>query len=303
MLITALGYLGVSSPRSEDWRVFGSEFLGAELAEDGPDGAVRLRIDDADWRLQIHPGEVDKTEYLGWLVNYEEDLAEVERRLTGAGHEVHRGDAELARSRHVHKLVWFTDPWGFRHEVAWGQKTQPSSFRPGRAIKGFVTGQQGLGHVLLLVPDVDAGHEFFSGLLGFELSDKIIEERENGLHALFYHVNARHHTLALGRCPEGVAGLNHLMLQLTDLNDVGTAYDLIDKYDVPLTLSLGRHTNDLMQSFYVATPSQFNIEYGYDGIEITPDWVPRVYTETAIWGHKLDPEAKNRPPGIMHEIG
>ena len=302
MLITALGYLGVSSPRADDWRVFGTEFLGAELAEDGPDGAVRLRIDDADWRLQIHPGEVDKTEYLGWLVNFEEDLDEVERRLTEAGHTVERGTPELAEARHVHKLLHFTDPWGFRHEVAWGQKVVPSSFRPSRPIKGFVTGQQGLGHVLLLIPDIDAGHEFFSGLLGFELSDKIIEEKEGGLYAHFYHVNARHHTLALGRCPEGVAGLNHLMLQMTDLNDVGKTYDLVEKYDVPLTLSFGRHTNDQMQSFYVATPSLFNVEVGYDGVQINADWVPRVYKTAMIWGHHLDPEAKNRPPGIMHEL-
>lgn len=305
MLITALGYLGVSSPRSEDWRVFGTEFLGGQLAADGPDGAVRLRIDDADWRLQIHPGETDRTEYLGWLVNREEDLDVVVDRLASAGHAAEWGSAELAASRHVNKLVTFTDPWGFRHEVAWGQQAHPSSFRPGRAISGFVTGQQGLGHVLLLIPDIEAGHAFFSGILGFELSDKIIvppTAGSQGLNARFYHVNARHHSLALGEGPPGVAGLNHLMLQLEELDDVGNAYDLIEDHDVPLTLSLGRHTNDRMQSFYVCTPSLFNIEYGYAGLEITADWVPRVYTRTAIWGHRLDPEAKNRPPGIMHEI-
>lgn len=306
MLITALGYLGVSSPRSEDWRVFGTEFLGAELAEDGPDGAVRLRIDDVDWRLQIHPGETDKTEYFGWLVNVEEDLDTVIERLKSADIGVEWGSDELAVARGVNKLVVFTDPWGFRHEVAWGQVvTQVSSFRPGRAISGFVTGQQGIGHVLLFLPDIEAGHAFFSGLLGFELSDKIAvpgTPDRPGLNARFYHVNARHHSLAIAQGPPGVAGLNHLMLQLKELDDVGNAYDLIEKYDVPITLSLGRHSNDRMQSFYICTPSLFNIEYGYDGVEITPDWVPRTYRKTAIWGHTFHPDARNRPPGIMHTI-
>ncbi len=92
------------------------------------------------------------------------------------------------------------------------------------------------------------------------------------------------------------------MLQVKDIDDVGMAYDMLDEYDVPLTLSLGRHTNDKTFSFYCATPSLFNVEVGYDGIEVDGDWVPQVYNQTAIWGHKLDPEAKNRPPGIMHSL-
>jgi extradiol dioxygenase len=296
-MIKALGYLGVSSPRSDDWRVFGTEFLGGELAEDGPDGAVRLRVDDATWRIQIHPGEADKTEYFGWLVDYEEDLPRVVARLAEAGVTAEQGSPELAASRNVNQLVVFTDPWGFRHEVAWGQEAHPSSFRPGRAISGFVTGQQGLGHVVLMIPDVDKGHEFFSGVLGFELSDKIIVP--GALNARFYHVNARHHTLAIAQSPPGVAIFNHLMLQVRSIDDVGWAHDNLERFEVPPVMSLGRHTNDKMISFYCTTPSGFNIEYGYDGLEITDDWVPRVYTRSSIWGHKFAPGAG---PGIVHPL-
>lgn len=299
-MIKALAYVGVNSPRHEDWRRFGTEFLGGELADDGPDGAVRLRVDDAAWRLQIHPAEEDSTAYFGWQVDHEEDLDVVVSRLAEAGVTAERGSVELADARNVNRLVFFTDPWGFRHEVVWGQHAYPTTFRPGRPISGFVTGTQGLGHVLLLMPDIEAGHEFFSGVLGFELSDKIIVPGE--LNSRFYHVNARHHTLALGQCPPGVAGFNHLMLQMRSIDDVGNAYDLLEKHEVPLTLSLGRHTNDKTFSFYCATPSLFNVEVGYDGIEVGADWVPQVYATTAIWGHKLDPEAKNRPPGIMHPL-
>ena len=67
-----------------------------------------------------------------------------------------------------------------------------------------MTGTQGLGHVLLLIPDIEEGHAFFSGVLGFELSDKIIVPGQ--LNARFYHVNARHHTLALGERPRAWPG-------------------------------------------------------------------------------------------------
>ena len=297
-MITSLAYLGVNSPRSEDWRRFGEGFLGAELAEDGPDGSVRLRVDDAAWRIQVHPAEADSVAYFGWAVDHEEDLDVVLERLSAAGVSAERGSAELAEARSVNQLVTFTDPWGFPHEVSWGQHFCPATCRPGRAISGFVTGTQGLGHVLLMMPDIEAGHRFFHDVLGFKLSDKIIVPGQ--LNARFYHVNERHHTLALGQCPPGVAVFNHLMLQMKSIDDVGSAYDMLDQFDVPLTLSLGRHTNDKTFSFYCATPSLFNVEVGFDGIEVTDDWVPYTYGSAAIWGHKLDPEAKNRPPGIVH---
>ncbi|HBZ72441.1 MAG TPA: glyoxalase, partial [Deltaproteobacteria bacterium] len=59
------------------------------------------------------------------------------------------------------------DPFGFRHELAWGQLARPSSFRPGRAISGFVTGRGGLGHAVLIVPDLERAQAFYTGVLGF----------------------------------------------------------------------------------------------------------------------------------------
>lgn len=299
-LISALGYLGISSPRHEDWKRFGGEFLGAQVTADGPDGATRLKFDKERWRIQVHPGEADKAEYFGWLVTYEEQLEEIRERLDKAGVTASAGPAELAADRAVNKLITFTDPWGFAHEVAWGQVTDPEPFRPGRGISGFVTGSQGLGHVLVLIPDIEAGHEFFSGVLGFELSDKIITP-DGRLNARFYHVNARHHTLALAQGPKDIAVFNHLMLQVNSIDDVGWAYDRLEEFEVPQVLSLGRHTNDQMVSFYCRTPSGFQVEYGHSGLEITPDWVARTYTAASLWGHKFNHSAGGGP-GIVHPI-
>ena len=89
------------------------------------------------------------------------------------------------------------------------------------------------------------------------------------------------------------------MLQVRSIDDVGRAYDNLATYDVPEVMSLGRHSNDQMTSFYCTTPSGFNIEYGFDGLELTPEWVPRTYTSTSIWGHKRNPDSS---PGIVHTI-
>jgi hypothetical protein len=52
-------------------------------------------------------------------------------------------------------------------------------------------------------------------------------------------------------------------------------------------MSLGRHTNDLMTSFYVRTPSGFEIEYGTGGRVVDDEtWEVVPYDAQSIWGHQ-----------------
>ncbi len=70
------------------------------------------------------------------------------------------------------------------------------------------------------------------------------------------------------------------------MDDVGRAYDMCLEGAAPLILSLGRHSNDLMTSFYLQTPSGFAFEYGYGGLEIDEStWQVRHYTAPKLWGH------------------
>lgn len=298
-MLHSLAYIGISSPAVNEWPAFATEVLGCMVGDPGSDGAVRLRVDDALWRLQIHPGEVDAVEYFGWAVTDENSLQELRERLEKEGIAVEKGDAALAAERSVNQLFWFTDPWGYRHELIWGQIVRPQSFRPGRAVRGFVTGNQGLGHVVVGIPDLERGHDFFTRVMGFELSDKIMSER---MSAHFYHVNGRHHSLALGRLPQGTVGFNHLMLQLESIDDVGVAYDMCLERGLPIVKTLGRHTNDRMISFYLTTPSSFNIEYGFGGAEIDDDWTPKTFDQSSIWGHEVPDNVKKSSPGIVRSI-
>jgi 3,4-dihydroxy-9,10-secoandrosta-1,3,5(10)-triene-9,17-dione 4,5-dioxygenase len=266
-MIRNLAYIGFRSPNAEEWRNFGPEILGAELADDGPDGAVRLRVDDAAWRIAIHPGDVDDLAYLGWEVD---DIDATIASVEAAGIAVEDGV--------------FTDPFGFRHELVTGVE-QGKPFTPGRQLSGFVTGEQGLGHAVLIVPDLAAAEAFYTDVLGFKPSDSI----ESGLSLRFFHCAgnaARHHTVAMASVP-GMVGMHHLMLEVNSLDDVGSALDLINEHQIPLAMSLGRHTNDLMTSFYVRTPSGFEIEYGTGGLTVDDDtWEVGLHDAQSIWGHK-----------------
>lgn len=80
----------------------------------------------------------------------------------------------------------------------------------------------------------------------------------------FFHCNPRHHTLAFyaARAPKQ---LQHFMLQLTSSDDVGATFDLGQGRGMPIARGLGRYTNDHMVSFYLRTPSGFEVEYGWGG--------------------------------------
>jgi extradiol dioxygenase len=284
--IRNLSYIGFGSPAAAEWRTFGPQILGVQLV-DGPDGVVRLRVDDAAWRIAIHPGPSNELAYLGWDVGDAAALDAVAGRVEQQGLTVHEGE----------RAPWFTDPFGFRHEFSTGLADGPA-FTPARPMSGFVTGAQGLGHAVLIVPDLDAAERFFTAVLGLRLSDTIVDR---GVTIRFFHCPgraARHHTMGLAAAP-GMVGIHHLMLEVRSLDDVGTALDEINARQIPLAMSLGRHPNDLMTSFYVRTPSGFEIEYGTGGRVVDDEsWTEGQYDRQSLWGHKT-PAGGPLFPGIL----
>jgi len=293
-VIDSLSYIGFTSPNATEWTSFGPEVLGLEVVPPGPDGAVRLRLDAAAHRIAIHPGSTDDLAYLGWAVADPGALADAVASLEATGIEVHSGDRELAAARAVEGIAWFHDPFGFRHELSHGQRRATEPFEPGRPMDGFVTGDGGLGHAVLFVPDLAEAERFYIDVLGFRLSDAV----EDGVSIRFLHCNSRHHSLAFVAVP-GMVGMHHLMLEVGSLDDVGAAYDIVNERHLPLAMTLGRHTNDRMTSFYVRTPSGFEIEYGYGGalVDVSQPWEAVTYDSGSSWGHK--PPAERLFPGII----
>ena len=51
---------------------------------------------------------------------------------------------------------------------------------------------------------------------------------------------------------------------------------------------LGRHSNDHMVSFYCAGPDGMQIEFGWDGQQVTDaaDELQYEITKTSFWGHR-----------------
>jgi extradiol dioxygenase len=288
-VINALSYIGFRSPNATAWTTFGPQVLGAQLADPGPDGAVRLRVDGCEARIVVHPGQREQLAYVGWDVGDRHGLEVVSEQVRRVGITV-ADDPAAAVDRRVSEIAAFVDPFGFRHELSYGLATA-GAFEPGRLISGFVTGEGGLGHVVLIVPDHEQARAFFCDVLGFKVSDTI----DQGIPITFLHCNPRHHTLAIAG-GHGLVGVHHLMLEVGSLDDVGSALDIVAARDLPMAMGLGRHTNDLMTSFYVRTPSGFEIEYGTGGRLIDDaTWTVDAYDAQSLWGHRPPPGGSPRP--------
>ena len=100
--------------------------------------------------------------------------------------------------------------------------------------------------------------------------------------------NPRQHSLALFNHPHP-AGVIHLMVEVSTLDEVGSALDRVKKAGLPLMATLGRHINDNMCSFYVVAPGGIAIEYGFDGLLVDWDhYTPTASTIGDLWGHEYN---------------
>jgi 2,3-dihydroxybiphenyl 1,2-dioxygenase len=280
-MLQALGYVGFGSDDLDDWRQFGTGLVGLQAVERGP-SLLAFRMDDRKQRIVIDRAMPDGARFFGWEVADAADLDALAARLETAGVAVIAEPRTLADTRRVDGLISFQDPAGNRLEAFYGAEIDDTPFSPGRSISGFRTGALGVGHAVLTVENIDAVMPFYVDLLGFGLSDYI----EKPFRAYFFHINARHHSLAL--IETGKNGMHHLMVELFSLDDVGQAYDVALGEPERIGVTLGRHTNDLMTSFYAKTPSSFMIECGWGGRDIDPSsWKPfEVKAGPSLWGHE-----------------
>ena len=279
--VQALGYAGFGSASLDDWRQFGTGLVGLQAVERG-NSLLAFRMDDRKQRIVIDRSMPEGTRFFGWEVANAVALDALAARLEKAGVEVVSEPQALADARRVAGLISFHDPAGNRLEAFYGAEIDDTPFRPGRSISGFRTGPLGLGHAVLTVENIDAIMPFYVDLLGFGLSDYM----QKPFRAYFFHVNGRHHSLAL--IETGRNGMHHLMVELFSLDDVGQSYDVALSEPDRVSVTLGRHTNDLMTSFYAKTPSSFMIECGWGGREIDPaTWKPvEMKDGPSLWGHE-----------------
>jgi 2,3-dihydroxybiphenyl 1,2-dioxygenase len=286
-----LGYVVIDTRDAAAWRSLLADSFGL-MPSDGPPGATdggdHYRMDERTWRFTVRQGDRDALVAAGWELADGPTFDAALAHLTANGVEHTGPDPELAAARGVTAATAFDDPFGNRHELFWGASVEEEPFRSPAGVSGFLTDGVGVGHVLYAVPSCADAEAFFCGVLGFRVTDRFAWG-PNG--ALFLRCTRRHHSLAFIDLPlPGGPGLNHIMVEAMRIEDVGRAYDRVIDAKVPIVNSLGQHSNDPMLSFYVQSPSGFNVEFGWNGLMVDDtSWSVRTWTGRGeLWGHRGD---------------
>ncbi len=282
MRVRELGYLGFETSDLRTWMHFGCEVLGLATAPHATREVCHLKMDDRAHRISVRSGAKDRLTYVGWGVSDAAALDSLCEALSAAGVETTSATEEELADRHVQGMVWCNDPSGFRVEIFHSPILDHQRFISPVGVESFVTGDLGMGHIVLLSSHSEESYEFYTQRLGFRLTDSMVLD---GRPLRFLRCNARHHSLALA--PHHTSRLAHLMLETPTIDEVGYCIDRCHKHDVELAMTLGRHTNDRMISFYVRAPAGYEVEFGCDGLRLDDDdWSTQEITAVSFWGHR-----------------
>ena len=295
MAVSQLAYLGIGVSDMGAWKSFATDILGMQITERADDGTVYLRMDENHHRIALHPSGEDDVLYIGLQAATTGSFEEAKAALRAAGVSVTPGTpAEIAHRRLIDFVKFETGDLPFELSIGPNTRWDPP-FQPARPMSGFKTGALGFGHVVLRSTDRDKSAGLLTKALGFRISDYI-----NTM--VFLHCNPRHHSIAFQPSMPDLPRSRdkkmwHFMLETNTLDDVGTALDLATRSAVPVVSSLGRHSNDQMVSFYMSTPSGFEVEYGWGG-RLVDDavWQVQRHDRGTIWGHKVQLEPAQTSP-------
>jgi 2,3-dihydroxybiphenyl 1,2-dioxygenase len=285
-----LGYVRVEVPDPGPLATFFTDVVGLAPGESTPAGEQMWTNDAAVHRVLVAEGLANDVTTIGFEAVDAAALEATVQQLAEAGFVATPADAEVTRARRVERLLTVEAPWGSAVELALGlqRRAGPPSMplMPG----GFLTASQGFGHVVIATTAFDESTGFVTAGLGMARTDWLEMEIGPGieLEVHFFHCNARHHSLALARAPfELPQKLHHLMFETVDRDDVGRAFDRAFAAGLPLPNGLGRHDNDGMFSFYVASPAGFQVEVGHGARTIEEPWTDdRRYERISAWGHQ-----------------
>lgn len=287
--IRGLAYVVAETTDLAGWKSYAEGVLGAMTAA-APGGGLYVKFDERQFRIAVLAGKRDAYVASGWEVAGEQAFADAVATLEQADVELHRADAATCAQRCVQQMISFKDPSGNRHEVVWGFKSDFAHFASPAGVKRFVMDGYGMGHTVLPAAAFEETVKFFNEVMGFGLSD-IFNFRPAGaegpaLPIHFLHCNnGRHHSVAFAGFPVE-SGCVHIMVEVESMPEVGRALDRMAAHEVPLSATLGQHTNDRVTSFYMKSPSKFDIEFGYGGAVI--DWKEHIaheFTRVSLWGH------------------
>ena len=130
-----------------------------------------------------------------------------------------------------------------------------------------------IGHIVLFVPALMEAVEFYTGVLGFVVSDYYPDFG----YFLRCAPEGGHHNLFLMRTPDGRCGLNHVAFTVRDLHEVFGGGLHVGRCGWRTQIGPGRHPISSAYFWYVHNPAGGLAEYYADEDYCTADWKPEAW--------------------------
>ncbi|PTU80567.1 catechol 2,3-dioxygenase [Pseudomonas indoloxydans] len=183
------------------------------------------------------------------------------------------------------RRIQFDSPTGHIFEIfstkeqtgKWGiSNTNPEAWP--RGLKGMKATR--FDHCLLYGPNIAGSIELFRNILGFDLSEQVIDERGTRLSG-FLSIGMKAHDVAFIEHADP-AKLHHVAFHLESWDDVLRAADLISMTDTALDAGPTRHGLTHGKTIYFFDPSGNRLEVFAGGDYHYPDHPPVTWTEDSL---------------------
>jgi len=295
-------YIALESPDPARLAPYLTDVVGLMPGATAADGARTWRDDHKAQRLWVRQGPRGDAICTGFEARDARAFDRVWGSLRKAGARLVEGDQATLQARRVQALVRCDTPWGVPLELVLGLEDAQQPFASLPFPRGFVTQGQGFGHFVFVVnsaADYEASRRFALEGIGLGLSDWLRMPLEGGaeMHVSFLHCNPRHHSMAIAfvPMPRIERRLHHINFEVSEVVDVGRAYERALQSGTPIANTLGQHANDRMVSFYSVSPDGWQIEIGATGKVVHEGWTgAREYDRISEWGHQ--------PPQVLGQM-
>ena len=264
MGVRSLGYLRLEATDLAAWEVFAGDFLGL-MRVDGADPELALLPDGrlpAPARRRAGRRRGDHGDRLRGARPPRARPAG--RRRRGRGDRGRAGTAdECARTAASPGSSGSTTPAATGSSCSTARSSTTSPVQT-PAVSGFVTGDMGMGHVIVSAEDGDATVDFYIDVLGFVERNTMGKTVFHGLQPAPPHLRRRPPARARAGCSTSWS-------RSPRSTTSASALDRADALGVPMMNTLGKHTNDHMVSFYVYSPERYAVEVGWNGLRVDGD--------------------------------
>jgi catechol 2,3-dioxygenase len=283
MGILRLGYVEVRVKNLEDAVRHYTQVLG--LLETGRDqGKVYLKAWDELEHHQVvlvedpSPG----LNHLSFRVDDTEDLVTIEDRLERNEYRVQRISA--GEEYALGEAIRFTAPSEHRIELYYDMQmvgnglptTNPDPYPEG--LRGIHPPR--LDHALVTNPDTPASLHFWRDLLGFRLTEQVVDPSGTPI-AIWLQRSGTPHDIAF--IPGNTGGFHHFAFWLDSWDELGRAADVLVRGNSPIDAGPTRHGITRGHTIYFFDPSGNRNEVFTGGYWADPKMEPITWTADQLW--------------------